>query len=176
LDAHLRALESASAVADLIVTTGGTMHGPVDHLHPALAALGAEYVIDTVRVRPGFPMLVARLPSGTWIVGLPGNPQSATVALVSLVAPLLAGLRGRPFPRLSRVRLAEAFTGRGDFTHLALAGIGEDGLARPLAHAGSAMLRGVAGARGFVVVRPGELAEPGSEVDLAELPLLAGEP
>ncbi len=37
------------------------MHGPVDHLHPALAELGAEYVVNTVAVRPGFPMLLARI-------------------------------------------------------------------------------------------------------------------
>ena len=74
------------------------MHGPVDHLHPALEALGADYVVNTVAVRPGFPMLLARLagPDGRvrFVAGLPGNPQSAIVALVSLVAPLLAGLPG----------------------------------------------------------------------------------
>ena len=36
--------------ADLICTTGGTMHGPVDHLHPALERLGAKYVVNTVAV------------------------------------------------------------------------------------------------------------------------------
>src|SRR5690606_31546750 len=63
LDDHLRAIADATAAgADLICTTGGTMHGPVDHLHPALAALGGEYLVNTVAVRPGYPMLLARLP------------------------------------------------------------------------------------------------------------------
>jgi molybdopterin molybdotransferase len=175
LDAHIAALRAAADRADVVVTTGGTMHGPVDHLHPALAALGAEYVVDTVRVRPGFPMLVARLPDGTWVAGLPGNPQSATVALVTLVMPLLAGLRGLPMPRTTRVRLGADVPGRGDFTHLALVRIEDDGLAYPLAHVGSAMLRGVAAADGFAVVRPGQDARAGTEADLAPLPLLAGE-
>jgi molybdopterin molybdotransferase len=52
---------------------------------------------------------------------------------------------------------------------------GADGLAYPLAHAGSAMLRGVAAADGFAVVRPGQQATAGSEAELAPLPLLAGE-
>jgi molybdopterin molybdotransferase len=175
LHAHIAAIRGAADRADVVVTTGGTMHGPVDHLHPALAALGAEYVVDTVEVRPGFPMLTARLPDGTWVAGLPGNPQSATVALVTLVMPLLAGLRGLPVPRTTRVRLGADVPGRGDFTHLAIVRLGEDGFAYPLSHVGSAMLRGVAAADGFAVVRPGQDARAGSEVDLAPLPLLIGE-
>src|SRR3954447_1827968 len=99
LGAHLDAIRGALEVADLVCTTGGTMHGPVDHLHPALAELGAEYVVNTVAVRPGFPMLLSRMtmPDGRtrFLAGLPGNPQSAVIALVTLVAPLLAGLHGR---------------------------------------------------------------------------------
>ena len=91
LPAHVAALRSALAGADLVCTTGGTMHGPVDHLHPTLEALGADYVVNTVAVRPGFPMLLARLAGADgrvrFVAGLPGNPQSAIVALVSLVAP-----------------------------------------------------------------------------------------
>lgn len=49
--------------ADLIVTTGGTASGPVDHVHPVLDALGAELLVDGVAVRPGHPMLLARLPA-----------------------------------------------------------------------------------------------------------------
>jgi molybdopterin molybdotransferase len=175
LEAHIAAIEAAAQRADVVVTTGGTMHGPVDHLHPALAALGAEYVVDTVAVRPGFPMLVARLPDGTWVAGLPGNPQSATVALVTLVMPLLAGLRGLPMPPTTRVRLGTDVPGRGDFTHLALVRGEADGLAYPLTHVGSAMLRGVASADGFAIVRPGQAAPAGTEVDLAPLPLQTGE-
>jgi molybdopterin molybdotransferase len=174
LAAHIRAIAAAAEASDLVVTTGGTMHGPVDHLHPALRELGAEYVVDTVAVRPGFPMLVAVLPGGTVLAGLPGNPQSAIVALVTLVAPLLAGLRGLPLPELSTVRLAADVPGRGDFTHLALARV-SGGEAHPLSHAGSAMLRGVARADGFVVVRPGSEGLRGAEADLVPLPLRAGE-
>ena len=66
-------------------------------------------MVNTVAVRPGFPMLLARVPGGDgrdrFVAGLPGNPQSAIVALVSLVAPLLAGLLGQPEPELRRVVL-----------------------------------------------------------------------
>ncbi|MGI5212653.1 molybdopterin molybdotransferase MoeA [Plantactinospora sp. CA-290183] len=180
LAAHVAALREGLSRAELVCTTGGTMHGPVDHLHPALRELGAEYVVNTVAVRPGFPMLLARVagPDGRprFVAGLPGNPQSAIIAVVSLVAPLLAGLRGRPVPELPRATLAEPVPGRGDQTHLALVRIDPvRHTAHPVRHVGSAMLRGLASADGFAVIRPGTRGEPGDEVPVVPLPLLPGE-
>ncbi|WP_433827812.1 molybdopterin molybdotransferase MoeA [Actinoplanes sp. CA-015351] len=178
LSAHLDAIRAGLDEADLICTTGGTMHGPVDHLHPALAELGAEYIVNTVAVRPGFPMLLARVPGDRprFLAGLPGNPQSAVIALVTLVAPLLAGLRGRPLPPLPQVEAGTAVPGRGGFTHLALAALDPAGrTATPVGHVGSAMLRGLANSHGFVVVRPETQAQAGDLVPFLPLPLLPGE-
>ncbi len=147
------------------------MHGPVDHLHPALHELGAEYVVNTVEVRPGFPMLLASVPGRALIAGLPGNPQSAVVALLSLGAPALAGLAGRPLPALGRIRLAGEIPGRGRYTHLAL--VDRDG--RAVSHVGSSMLRGLAGAVGFAVIPPGSAGAAGDEAALVPLPLSSGE-
>ncbi|BEL10675.1 molybdopterin-binding protein [Actinoplanes sichuanensis] len=180
LTAHLDAIRLALDTADLVCTTGGTMHGPVDHLHPALAELGASYVVNTVAVRPGFPMLLARVsgPDGRprFLAGLPGNPQSAVIALVTLVAPLLAGLQGRPLPPLPSVVAGADVAGRGGFTHLALATLDPTGrTATPAGHVGSAMLRGLANSHGFVVVRPGSQAAAGDTVPFLPLPLTPGE-
>ena len=181
LEDHISAIRTAlDSGADLICTTGGTMHGPVDHLHPALAHLGAQYVINTVRVRPGYPMMLATLdrPGGrpALLAGLPGNPQSAVVALMSLVAPALAGLCGRAEPLLPRVHLGQAIPGRGEYTHLALVRIDPaDGLAHPVPHVGSAMLRGLATSAGFAVIAPGTDGATGDGVPLLPLPLLEGE-
>jgi molybdopterin molybdotransferase len=171
LDAHVAAIRDALADADVVCTTGGTMHGPVDHLHPALASLGAEYVVNAVAVRPGYPMLVAALPGGKFVAGLPGNPQSAIVALVSLVVPLLAGLTGRPAPELGSAELGADIAGRGGYTHLALVRREpEGGRVFPVPHAGSAMLRGLARAVGFAVIAPGTRGVAGSRVPVVELP------
>ncbi|GAA1808318.1 molybdopterin-binding protein [Luedemannella flava] len=174
LEAHVSALKDALEQADLVCTTGGTMHGPVDHLHPALAALGARYVVNTVAVRPGFPMLVAELPGGKFVAGLPGNPQSAIVALMSLVEPLIAGLTGRAVPRRDTVTLGAPVPGRGGYTHLALVRIEDDGLAYPLAHSASAMLRGLARSDGFAVIVPGAQGDAGAVVPLVPLPIFFG--
>jgi molybdopterin molybdotransferase len=180
LDAHIDAIRDALAVAEVVCTTGGTMHGPVDHLHPALNALGAEYVANTVAVRPGFPMLLARVPGPDglprFLAGLPGNPQSAVVALVTLVAPLLAGLHGRELASLPLVAAGAPIAGRGGFTHLALAALDSAGrTATPVGHVGSAMLRGLAQAHGFAVIRPDTTAAAGDTVPFLPLPLLPGE-
>ncbi|GII22313.1 molybdopterin molybdotransferase MoeA [Planosporangium mesophilum] len=175
LDAHVEAIRTAfESGADLVCTTGGTMHGPVDHLHPALAELGASYVVNTVAVRPGFPMLLAALPGGKFLAGLPGNPQSAVVALMSLVAPLLAGLQGRASAATRTVTLGAPIPGRGSYTHLALVRL-EDGLAYPVGHVASSMLRGLSRSAGFAVVAPGTNGDKGATLPLVPLPMMDGE-
>lgn len=176
LGAHVSAIRAALERADLVCTTGGTMHGPVDHLHPALAELGARYIANTVAVRPGFPMLLAEVPGPRtrFVAGLPGNPQSAIVALMTLVAPLLAGLVGRSEPAPARVTLAEPVPGRGQYTHLALVRVDAAGAAHPVAHTGSAMLRGLAGSDGFAVIEPGTEGSAGACVPLVALPIPPG--
>jgi molybdopterin molybdotransferase len=141
--------------------------------------------VNTVAVRPGFPMLLARVPGPDggprFLAGLPGNPQSAIVALVTLVAPLLTGLHGREPAPLPLVEAAAPIPGRGGFTHLALAALAADGrTATPVGHVGSAMLRGLAGAHGFAVIRPDSGAGSGGAsagdlVPFLPLPLIPGE-
>lgn len=181
LPAHVAALRRALVDADVVCTTGGTMRGPVDHLHPALRELGAEYVVNTVAARPGFPMLLARLtgPDGRtrFIAGLPGNPQSAIIALVSLVAPMLAGLQGRELSALPTTTLGAPVPGRDGNTHLALVRIdSERQAAYPVRHVGSAMLRGLAVADGFAVIAPHTKGAPGDRVPLLPLPPRQGMP
>jgi molybdopterin molybdotransferase len=153
LDAHVEAIGRASAAADVVVTTGGTAAGPVDHLHAAVAALGGEFLVDSVAVRPGHPMALARLETA-WLLGLPGNPQSAVVSLLSLGQPLLDSMLGRPAPVLPEVDL-ESSAPAPPREHRLLACRLSDGRALPVAHLGSAMLRGLAAADGFAVLPPG---------------------
>jgi molybdopterin molybdotransferase len=77
------------------------------------------------------------------------------------------------------VTLGAAIPGRGEFTHLALVrietpGPAQPGVAVPLAHAGSAMLRGLARADGFAIITPGAQGVAGARVPFVPLPLFAG--
>jgi len=69
-----------SSPADLIVSTGGVSSGDHDHVRRVLARRGATILLHGVRMRPGKPMLVARLADGRLYFGLPGNPVAAFVA------------------------------------------------------------------------------------------------
>jgi molybdopterin molybdotransferase len=174
LPAQGSAIGAALEHADVVCTAGGTMHGPVDHLRAALAGLGGRYLVDRVAVRPGFPMVLAEVPGPDgrprFVVGMPGNPQSAIVTMVSLVAPLLRGLAGRAERPLPTVRLAGPAPGCGGFARLMPVRV-EQSVATMARHTGSAMLRGLAGADGFAVIAPGTDGAPGDTVPWVPLPL-----
>jgi molybdopterin molybdotransferase len=140
----------AACGADLVVTTGSTARGPVDHLHGVLAECGARLVVDGVAVRPGHPQLLAVLPDGRPLVGLPGNPLAAVSGLLTLVDPLVRTLRGLPVHDQVHGRLAVDLPAGPDATRLVPVAGG-----RPVMFAGPAMLRGLAGADAVAVVPPG---------------------
>ncbi|MET8831046.1 molybdopterin molybdotransferase MoeA [Streptomyces sp. NPDC004610] len=154
--------------AELIVTTGGTAAGPLDFVHPALERIGAELLVDGVRVRPGHPMLLARIGPGRHLVGLPGNPLAAVSGLLTLAEPLLRTLAARPAPEPYRLPLQDAVQGHPDDTRLVPVLLrGETAV--PLRYHGPAMLRGIAAADALAVVRPGG-AGAGQETELLDLP------
>lgn len=169
----------ATATADLVLTTGGTASGPVDHVRPLLARLGARLLVDSVEVRPGHPMLLAELPAHAeptpgaprHLVGLPGNPLAAVSGLLTLVEPYLRGLADwEPDAALPTARLTESVTGHPVDTRLVPVTRESRGV-RPLHFHGPAMLRGVASASALAVIPPGGAAR-GSPVSLLTLPYL----
>lgn len=158
----------AGSAADVIVTTGGTAGGPVDHVHPVLAALGARLLVDGVAVRPGHPMLLAELrrggsagragsevPGVRHLIGLPGNPLAAVSGVLTLGAPLLRALAGHPVPAPYAAPLTEDVHGHPVDTRLVPVVFDDESAARPLHFAGPAMLRGLAAADGMAVIPPG---------------------
>ncbi|MFF2716325.1 molybdopterin-binding protein [Streptomyces sp. NPDC058011] len=174
-DAEALRTALTSSDADVIITTGGTASGPVDHVHPVLAAIGAELLVDGVAVRPGHPMLLALLaPDGPYLVGLPGNPLAAVSGLLTLAEPLLAGLAGRPAQDVYRALVHADVPGHPHDTrlvpvvHRAGRTGGRDHVA-PLRYNGPAMLRGIAAADGLAVVPAGGVRS-GTEVEILDLP------
>ncbi|MDI3420976.1 molybdopterin molybdotransferase MoeA [Streptomyces sp. B-S-A12] len=161
----------AGSQAELVVTTGGTASGPVDHVHPTLRALGAELLVDGVEVRPGHPMLLARLDERRHLVGLPGNPLAAVSGLLTLAEPVLRTLSGRiaPVPYLAPTR--DEIHGHPHDTRLVPVVLRAEPqlVAVPLHYNGPAMLRGIAASDGLAVVPPGG-AKPGQELEILDLP------
>ena len=154
--------------ADVVVTTGGTAAGPVDFLHQALEAAGARLLVDGVAIRPGHPMLLAELPDGRHLVGLPGNPLAAVAGAVTLALPLLHALGGRAPAARTVTPAAADLPGHPHDTRLLPVRRTERG-AVPLAFDGPAMLRGLALAEALAVVPPGGV-RAGTGVELLPVP------
>ncbi|MFF8831978.1 molybdopterin molybdotransferase MoeA [Streptomyces sp. NPDC015131] len=174
--------------ADVVITTGGTAAGPVDHVHPVLLKAGAELLVDGVAVRPGHPMLLARLAPARYLVGLPGNPLAAVSGLLTLAEPLLRGLGGRRGRAPHRAAVRDAVPGHPHDTRLVPVALppapatsrstprGESRFPYvvPLRYNGPAMLRGIAAADGLAVVPPGG-ARAGDVLEILDLPWAASD-
>jgi molybdopterin molybdotransferase len=87
-----RALRTAAAEADLVITTGGMSVGDYDHARDALG-LDGDLAFYKVRMKPGKPLGVGRL-GGVPVLGLPGNPLSAFVGFELFGRPMLRTLGG----------------------------------------------------------------------------------
>lgn len=161
-------VEALASPADVVVTTGGTGHSDADHVRAALNQLDAELVVDGIAIRPGGPSLLARLPSGTLVVGLPGNPLAAFVGFALLAQPLMAALRGLALPEVAQMpsgSVIKPFEG----TSKILPFREVLGMAAPLEHAGAGMLRGLAQSAGLMIVPP-HGAQLGENVPTLTLP------
>jgi molybdopterin molybdotransferase len=165
-DLDLLCATAGASGADVLVTTGGTSVGASDHVRRAVERLGGRLLVDGVAVKPGHPMLLARLPAHDgryrYWVGLPGDPLAAYAAVVPLLQPLLDALGGAE-PRSRTARLADDQPARPGDAHRLLPVRADR--ARGLVGVppcGSAMLRGLAAGSGLAVVgsrgaRAGEL-------------------
>ncbi len=143
------AFAKAAKSSDIIFTTGGTADGPRDHVHAAIAELKGELIVDRVKVRPGHPMLLAHI-NNVPLVGLPGNPQSAIVALLTLGQPVIDALMGRKKVVLNQIVTGDDIEVPEGFTRLVLGNV-VDGWFEMGEYLGSAMLRGLAHSTGFAV-------------------------
>ena len=88
----VEALDRASQVADLIVSSGGVAVGEYDFVKEAVDELGH---IDLWRVamQPGKPVVLGAV-NGIPFLGLPGNPVSVHVGFEQFVRPAIRKTRG----------------------------------------------------------------------------------
>jgi len=79
---------------DILILSGGVSEGEVDVVPQCLAECGVEKVLHKVAVKPGKPLYIGRSPSGTVVIGLPGNPVAVMVHMAMLVKPLFLKASG----------------------------------------------------------------------------------
>lgn len=92
----IRRLErNLSNEVDVVISTGAVSMGRYDFVASALRDLGAEIVFHKVAIRPGKPLLFARI-GKTAFFGVPGNPIATSVGLRFFVEPYLRAIQGLP--------------------------------------------------------------------------------
>jgi putative molybdopterin biosynthesis protein len=127
--------------ADLVLVLAGSSAGRDDHTAAVLRGLGAV-VVQGVAVRPAHPVLlgVVHGEPAVPVVGVPGYPVSAALAVELFAVPLLADLQRRlpGRPRTVEARLPCAVPSRPEVDEHVLVTLPGDGTAVPLARGAGA--------------------------------------
>lgn len=102
-DAKTIAAAIRSVQADAVLVLGGTGPGRTDHSVAALALAG-EVLAHGIAIDPGETAAIGRA-QGRPVLLLPGRPEAALAAFLTLLRPLLAALSGAPAPEPATARL-----------------------------------------------------------------------
>jgi molybdopterin molybdotransferase len=98
-----KAIETAIASADLVISTGGVSVGDYDYIDGLLAQLGAKIHVKSVAIKPAKPLTVASFSSFPKVnesednllyFGVPGNPVSAMVSFWRFIRGAITKLNG----------------------------------------------------------------------------------
>lgn len=165
----------AAAEADAIITSGGVSVGEADHTKTMMKQLG-DVAFWRIAMRPGRPMAVGRITSGTrpcLLFGLPGNPVAVMVTFLAFVRPALLKMMGchaAPAPLL-RARSLEPMRkkpGRTEYQRGIVSTTADGTLqVRTTGNQGSGVLSSMVQANGLIVLHHGQgNVAVGEEVDV----------
>ena len=171
-------VEKVARHAELLVLSGGVSMGRYDFTKAALKALGAELFFERVALRPGKPTVFARLPGGTHVFGLPGNPVSVSVTFNLFARTALRLMQGArdATPLEGTAVLSRPAKGAAERASYLPAALSTDAegrlLAEPLRWGGSSDFVAFARADALVIVPAGvKLNEAGVVVKVIRLPV-----
>ena len=170
-------IASAAEECDVVVTSGGVSMGVYDLTKAALQQLDAEIFFERIALRPGKPTVFARLPNGTLVFGLPGNPVSVAVTFNLFARTALLAMQGAIEPALKQetavlARSVKGNTERESYLPAQLT-TNDDGelIAFPLKWAGSSDFVAFALTTGLAIVPAGtRTLEANSLVRVLRLP------
>src|SRR6266542_769973 len=170
-------IAAAATKSDVVVTSGGVSMGVYDFTKDALKKLQAEIFFERVALRPGKPTVFARLPNGTLVFGLPGNPVSVSVTFNLFARTALLAMQGSNDPELHQDwavldRNVKGAAERESFLPAQLRTT-KDGLltAQPLKWGGSSDFVAFVKATSLIIVPQGTgVLETGTKVRVVRLP------
>ena len=171
LDSMREVLTSASAQADLIISTGGVSVGEADFIKPALAELGTTEFWK-IAIKPGRPLTFGQI-NASIFMGLPGNPVAVMVTFSQFVVPAIQALAGTSprRPALFRARALDKMRkkpGRYEFQR-GIATLDDNNAWQVVktGQQGSGILTSMSRANCFIVLSDENAGvEPGDEVNI----------
>ncbi|MFE3290995.1 NTP transferase domain-containing protein [Rhodococcus sp. NPDC059234] len=165
---ELLARPAAGTDAELIVIVGATGGGAADHMRLALQRRGARTIVGRVLVRPGGSQIVAALPDGRIVLGLPGNPYAAVATLLLTAPTVVAAMTGEPSPVPTTGVVANAAQAGSDYPRIVPVTRQPDGGWHAAGHVRTAHLAALVGAQALAIIEPG--TSDGGRAELLPLP------
>ncbi|ARS53951.1 gephyrin-like molybdotransferase Glp [Kushneria konosiri] len=167
LEAMTQALEHASHLVDVIVTTGGVSVGDADYVRRALESLG-RLDLWRLSIRPGKPLALGHI-GPCRFVGLAGNPVSSFVGAWLFLRPLLGGMQGcddmRALPEVTaQAEFQTETAGRDHYMRVTLQWDGDGYRAQAFEDQDSSILRSCVSANALAVIRANSKIMPGERV------------
>ncbi|MBM9616356.1 molybdopterin biosynthesis protein [Desulfobulbus rhabdoformis] len=176
IKAHL--LDMVNSDADMVIINAGSSAGSADYTVRIVEELG-EVLVHGVTIMPGKPTILGVI-NNKPVVGLPGYPVSAIIAMEQLVMPLLAQMQGiylEP-PVMIKASLAKDLPSRAgieEFRRMIVGRIGVGFVAVPLKQ-GSGAITTLTRANSILRIEAaseGEKAGQVMEIDLLQpLPMI----
>ncbi|PLR79011.1 molybdopterin biosynthesis protein [Bacillus sp. V3-13] len=163
--ALLKAVESS----DIVVINAGSSAGSRDYTVHIIGELGTVYT-HGVATRPGKPVILGKI-NGTTVVGVPGYPVSAYLALEWFVRPLICKHLYIHEPERQKLpvtlgRRIVSTMGAEDFIRMSIGYVNGKYIANPLTRAAGVTMSFVR-ADGILVVPPNQLGyEQGETVEV----------
>ena len=161
--ALLRLISERLDRCDAVLLTGGVSMGDYDYVPEIVKEVGGRIVFHGLPIRPGKPILGAATETGKLILGLPGNPVSATACCRRFATALLGKMSGAT--DWNSAQPTVNLQNPGDKTiplhWMRLVRLTADGMAKPVASRGSGDLVSLGQSDGFCRSPTGK-NQPGS--------------
>ncbi len=163
------ALLEAAATSDIVVINAGSSAGSKDYTFHMIKELGTVFT-HGVAARPGKPVILGKI-NGKIVVGVPGYPVSAYLALEWFVQPLICEYLQIPVPKRQTLpvklgRRIVSSMGAEDFVRMNIGYVNGQYIANPLTRAAGVTMSYVR-ADGILIVPPDQIGfEQGETVEV----------
>ncbi|MDN5332704.1 MAG: molybdopterin molybdotransferase [Tepidanaerobacteraceae bacterium] len=167
-----QSVQKAVELADVVLINAGSSAGTEDYTSSCIKSLG-KLSVHGVAIKPGKPVVLGHI-AGKPVIGVPGYPVSAYLAMELFVKQVLYRMQGLPVPGREKIkarlsRRVVSSIGTLEFLRVKVGRMGSEYIASPLAR-GAGVIMSVVRADGMV--RIPESKEGIEEGEYVEVELL----